>query len=473
MEIDLSRNMIRELDHRIFRHNGKVSKLDLSGNEITALHHDIFRFADLLLYLNVSHNKIQSLEVNLFSSNINVKSLDFSNNLIEHVDSNIFKKNTHLENLNMNNNKLSSLNKDIFSQNMRIESIDMSYNSIAYIHTETFRMNKMLALLNMRKNQLTSVKEELLSNNSKLKIVDFSDNKIVSIDQKAFIRNYEIERVNLSTNGITQLSPDTFDANTKLTEVDLSYNRITVLDCNMFAKTRIKTLNLRGNRLKIEANMSLFTASVLEKLDLGSCGIMSLSTNTFRDMLNLRELLLDSNILKFSGQADPIDNVFSGLNHLVKLDLSVNEISEMSADMLHDLDDLKLLNLSLNPVMCNKCASEDQDIQNWCSTRNVQCVAKCYSATVKYTKCIATAAYSEGKSHGIENKTYENVHTPFPRTRNVDLKDSAVTTTEEGVSFEMLVWTGVVIVFVVLTAAVVVVLIIIFIRRRRPQITFL
>jgi Leucine-rich repeat (LRR) protein len=473
MEIDLSRNMIRELDHRIFRHNRKVSKLDLSGNEIATLHSEIFGSADVLLHLNISHNKIQSLELDLFSSNIHMKTLDLSNNLIEHVDPNIFKKNTHLENLNMNNNKLSSLNKDIFSQNIRIESIDMSYNSIAYIHIETFRMNTMLALLNMRKNQLTSVKEELLSNNSKLKIVDFSENKIVSIDQKAFIRNCKIERVDLSTNGITQLSPDTFDANTKLTYVDLSYNRITVLDRNMFSKTRIKTLSLRGNMLKIEANMPLFTASYLEKLDLGSCGITSLSTNTFRDMLNLTELLLDNNLLKLPGQADPADNVFSGLHRLIKLDVSANEISEMSADVLRDVDDLKLLNLSFNPIMCNKCASEDQDIQNWCSTRNVQCVAKCYSATVSSTKCIGTAADGEGTSRGIEKTTYENVHSPFPRTRNADLKDSAVTATEEGVSFEVLMWAGVSVVVVVLTAAVVVVFTIIFIRRRRPPVTFL
>jgi Leucine-rich repeat (LRR) protein len=407
--------------------------------------------------------------VNLFSSDIYIKTLDLSNNLIEHVDSNIFKNNTLLENLNMSNNQLSSINKDIFSQNTRIRSIDMSYNSIAYIHIETFRMNKMLTLLNMRKNQLTSVKEELLSSNNKLKIVDFSDNKIADIDQKAFLKNYELERVNLSTNGIKQLSPDTFEANTYLTDVDLSYNRITELDRNMFSKTRIKTLSLRGNRLKIETNVSMFTASVLEKLDLGSCGITSLSPNAFRDMLNLRELLLDNNHLKLPSQADPNDSVFSGMLKLVKLDLSVNEISEIGADTLRDVHGLKLLNLSLNPIMCNKCASEDHDVQNWCSTRNVQCVAKCQSAAaVSSTNCISTSSDSERRSHNIVT---ESGHSPFRRSSDPDLGESVVSETEDGVSLEVLLGGAFGVVFIVLIIAVAVVATIIIIRRRRPAVT--
>jgi hypothetical protein len=75
--------------------------------------------------------------------------------------------------------------------------------------------------------------------------------------------------------------------------------------------------------------------------------------------------------------------------------------------------------------------------------------------------------------HGIEVKTYENVHSSFPRTKNADVRDSAVAATEVGVSFEGLLCIGFGVVFVVLIAAAVVVVITIYIRRRRPAVACL
>jgi hypothetical protein len=323
----------------------------------------------------------------------------------------------------------------------------------------------------MRKNQLTYVKEELLSINNKLKIVDFSDNKIAFIDPNAFLKNHELERVNLSTNEIKQLFPDTFEANTKLIDVDLSYNRITELDRNIFSRTTIKTLSLRGNELKIETSVSLFTAPVLEKLDLSFCGITSLSPNTFRDMLNLRVLLLDNNLLKFPGQTDPNNNIFSGLHKLIKLDLSVNEISEIGADVLRDVRGLKLLNLSFNPIMCNKCTSEDHYVQNWCSTLNVQCALKCYPTSVPSTNCISTSSDSERRSHNIGTENNLNGHSTSHRPPIEVFRYSAVPEKEEGVSLEVLLLSAFGVVSIVLITAVAVVAIVIFIRRRRPAVT--
>jgi len=202
-------------------------------------------------------------------------------------------------------------------------------------------------------------------------------------------------------------------------------------------------------------------------------------------MLNLRVLLLDNNHLKLPGQADPNDNVFGGLHNLNKLDLSVNEISQIVSDILSDVRDLKVLNLSFNPIICNKCASEDRDVRNWCSTLNVHCGLTCYSVAGSSTNCITTASDSERTPQStqrtphsiqttpqsIQTETYRNVHSPFSGTSNAVLKDSAVTATEEGVSLEVLLWGGFGVVFVVLITAVAVVTIIIYITRRRPPVT--
>jgi hypothetical protein len=82
----------------------------------------------------------------------------------------------------------------------------------------------------------------------------------------------------------------------------------------VFAKTQIKTLNLRGNKLAMRGNVPLLKAPLLEKLDLGLCGITGLQPKTFQRMLQLKELFLDNNSLSLfteAGQKHPIHQTIS------------------------------------------------------------------------------------------------------------------------------------------------------------------
>jgi Leucine-rich repeat (LRR) protein len=412
VDIDISRNGVSELDSKIFQKNERIARLDLSGNMISGLHHDIFKSVQLLMRLNMSHNKIVSLEANLFSSNMHLQNLDLSNNAIEHVDTDIFKNNTKLEILNMSNNELSSLNSDIFSHNVAITSVDISCNNIHYIHPETFRVNKQLSSLNVRKNRLASLDERIFFHNNKLKIIDFSNNQIVTIPPNIFTTNTKIQSINLSTNRITQIFPGTFDANKIITDVDLSHNMIKVLDNNMFSETKISTLNLRGNRLTMKGDdIPLLRAPLLEKLDLGSCGITILPPKTFQHMLGLKELMLDNNYLQLPHEPDSENNIFSNLHQLSKLDLSSNEITVMNSHLLYDMNNLKLLNLSFNPAVCDDCERDGKDVWIWCSERSVRCVSKCNlgDKSVSQRSCISTTSVSEVTSHSRANTTSLNI----------------------------------------------------------------
>ncbi|PNF37632.1 hypothetical protein B7P43_G11962 [Cryptotermes secundus] len=407
VEIDISRNEIIDLDPKIFQQNRRISKLDMSSNRISRLHPNIFKSAHFMMCLNISHNRIVSLEAYLFSSNIHLQNLDLSNNAIKHVDTNIFKNNSRLEILNMSNNNLSSINDAIFSHNPTIISVDISHNNIRYIHPETFRTNKKLSILKMRENRLFYLDDQIFFHNNKLKVIHFSNNEITAIPSKIFTTNTEIQSINLSTNRITQISPGTFDTNKNIIDVDLSHNKIKVLDSNIFSETQIKTLNLRGNTLTMKGGVPLLRAPVLENLDLGSCGITTLSPETFHDMLHLKELKMDKNCLSLPIEPDTENNIFSKLHELSKLDLSSNKITVMNSTLFHGMNNLKLLNLSFNPVLCDDCKMEDKCIQfrAWCSSRSDHCGETC-SAEVS-----ASQGNSANNTFVSEDLSHSNLNT--------------------------------------------------------------
>jgi Leucine-rich repeat (LRR) protein len=312
----------------------------------------------------------------------------------------------------MSNNNLSSLNDAIFSHNTAIISVDISHNNIHYIHPETFRANKKLSILKMRKNRLFCLDEQIFFHNIKLKVIDFSNNEIAAISSLIFRTNTEIQSINLSTNSITQISPGTFDTNKNIIDVDLSHNKLKVLDNNIFLETQIKTLNLRGNRLTIKGDVPLLRAPFLENLDLGSCGITTLSPKTFQNIRHLKELLLDNNCLNLPIEPDPENNIFSQLHQLSKLDLSSNNITVMNTNLFYAMNNLKLLNLSFNPAVCDDCKREDNCIwfRSWCSSRSDQCGEGCNleELSASQRNCINTTFMSEDMSHIKANTIFLN-----------------------------------------------------------------
>jgi Leucine-rich repeat (LRR) protein len=138
-------------------------------------------------------------------------------------------------------------------------------------------------------------------------------------------------KLNLSTNNIIKISPCTFDTNKNINDVDLSHNKIQEIDNDVFLGTKIRTLNLRGNRLTMR-DVPLLQAPLLEKLDLRSHGITELPPKTFRGMSNLKEFLLDNNCSSLPIEPDPQNSVFTNLHHLSRLDLSGNNITKIKVN---------------------------------------------------------------------------------------------------------------------------------------------
>jgi Leucine-rich repeat (LRR) protein len=163
----------------------------------------------------------------------------------------------------------------------------------------------------MSNNRLNYLHDQILPHNLELQIIDFIINLIPVSPQKTFIGNTELRSINLRANRITQISPGTFHTNKNITDLDLSHNKIQELNDDLFAETQIKTLNLRGNDLTMRGNVPLLKAPLLEKLDLGMCGITALPPKTIQGMLQLKELFLVNNSLSLLTEAGQKKTTYS------------------------------------------------------------------------------------------------------------------------------------------------------------------
>jgi hypothetical protein len=129
----------------------------------------------------------------------------------------------------------------------------------------------------------------------------------------------------------------------------------------------------------MRGNVPLLKAPLLEKLDLGLCGITALPPKTFQGMLHLKEFILDNNSLSLLTEAEQKNNVFTNLHQLSTLDLSRNNITEINSNFLYGMDNLDVLNLSFNPAVCDECIIEDKcnAFRTWCRSISDRCVARC------------------------------------------------------------------------------------------------
>lgn len=127
--------------------------------------------------------------------------------------------------------------------------------------------------------------------------------------------------------------------------LDLSYNKIRHLNGAVFKSLgSLTTLKLRSNPLELTPWDAIVSDS-LQELDLGYCGLRTIPYGTFVSVPRLSRLYLDGNQLRtFTYNTIPV-----GLRYI---NLSRNRISNVPTDVLSAMSNLRMLDLSKNPINC-------------------------------------------------------------------------------------------------------------------------
>jgi Leucine-rich repeat (LRR) protein len=146
--------------------------------------------------------------------------------------------------------------------------------------------------------------------------------------------------------------------------VDLSQNRITDIDAHMFLPCRsITQFRIQHNELNLVNDEPILLAPNLKYLELDFCKISNLPSKAFQNLTNLKKLSLTNNkLVKLDGQRkyeQSVDtltttsNIFSDLKQLAELDLSNNQFRYLDKSLFDNLDNLRGLYISGNPLDCD------------------------------------------------------------------------------------------------------------------------
>lgn len=373
--------------------SGTIEELVICNAKITHLNESSFANLPAVHYIGLSNNQIVDIDVKSFSKLVVLEQLDLSNNLIEDIPNLLFVSNPDLTVLKLSNNSLKTAN-GINTESL--ETLDVSYNQIREITERMFDEMPNLINLKISFNGLEVLHPNSLKELVELNELDLSNNLLVNIPYQIFANNPELTAINLSHNLIKNMPDKGFLFNQKpgvINHFDASYNQIEFLHENSFA-TMVGLTHLYLNNNKIKALPSLVFSQLksLQLLDLSFNEIETFNSNLFELNRNLHHLNFRNNPMisipeeSFTSLVNLIsldlshcqltelkwnipELTLNRLQSLQNLNLSSNQLTQITADFLSMTPNLRNLDLENNPL---KCDLELDGMMQWLKSHNVE-----------------------------------------------------------------------------------------------------
>ncbi|XP_058178234.1 slit homolog 1 protein-like [Anopheles ziemanni] len=256
---------------------------------------------------------------------------------------------SHVELLNLEFLQIERIEHNALANGRYIRSLHLSYNNIASLDHGVFDNLITLEVFAMDGNKLSSIPNELFKNAKNLIALSLASNNLQRIDDNSFLYNIQLEIVNVTNN---QLYHFDLSRIRNLFEADVSHNKLEKLELPSFVEyldashNEIKeVIEKKGNTLKDLAlshnNLSttawLKSFKKLVTLDLSHNEIEDITSDDFKQLQKLTKLKLNNNRL-FTFVIKDADIMTS----LQILDLSHNELIFVESNykqfkILHEL----------------------------------------------------------------------------------------------------------------------------------------
>ena len=368
--LDLSGNILMSpgLPTNLTQDLPNLLELHLSSNHLSHLSTHITEPLVNLQVLKVGDNQLK--EISLSPRMINLANIDLSNNFIRKVSEESFAGQETLTHLSLANNEISEIDGQAFrnlssllvldvSDNKlftlpacvrhltRLQTLDVSNNFISDIGKQDLDPVANLWRLQMHGNLLLNISSQVFSALRLLQILDLSNNRISDVESGAFAQNSALRAVRLDGNQIRALD-GVFHGVPDLIWLNVSDNKIQHFDYSLVPAS-LNWLDASHNEISIINNYNDLTESAISYLDLSFNLLVQIEARTF--LSNLETLLINDNKITTIAPY-----TFYQQTNLVKVDLSVNEISSFSENAIRLSTNIKSLpqfNLGGNPIACD------------------------------------------------------------------------------------------------------------------------
>lgn len=270
-ELDLSSNMISNIQFDAFQSVVRLSNLDLSQNKLIDF---IINPRDLehVKYLNLSYNFLQNLHFESFLYMSNLQNLDLSYNNLDDIPDQTFLSTYNLKHVNMTYNEIKAL-KNLGIKFFHPEGgvLDLSNNGLFKINIpagDGLHLNILL----LNSNNISDASLIDLYYQNELKSLDMSNNSIQALDENSLRLPLVLSVLDLSNNCIEKISPASFHRVSHLKTLRLGHNKINNVEYGAFqGLSSLMYLDLSFN------NINFLDSKVL--MDLKSLAILSLRFN--------------------------------------------------------------------------------------------------------------------------------------------------------------------------------------------------
>ena len=247
--------------------------------------------------------------------------------------------------LDLSGNVISSLDSDVFHVFTKVQKLDLSFNRLSTINATYFNTKSFNSLqnLDLSHNHISNIADQAFKNMPNLQVLNISHNSLSSLDGAIVSGLLDIQLLDLSHNVISMISSDAFLHTDQLEVLDLSSNSISDIPKALFNNINSLTvLNLGNNKLERFHDAAMFSeSSTLLDLDLSYNDLSNISIHVLSGLESLN--IGWNNIHQIN------TTLFKQLANLTTLTMDGNPVSSIITPVFEHLKSLRELSLSNMP----------------------------------------------------------------------------------------------------------------------------
>ncbi|XP_077365621.1 toll-like receptor 22 [Festucalex cinctus] len=330
-----------------------------------------------LTRLQLRRNKLRLLDAGLLGpcSSITLVELDFADNHMRNVADDSFRAFPGLRSLTLSQNSLSAVPAAVRNLTNLLE-LDLSSNNISSLACEDFSKLGKLRVLGLYQNHISSVMPCVFKDLTNLQVLKLQANRITKLNAAFKIYLPNLRQLKLDKNRLTAIEKGAFEGLRSLQNLSMQSNQLQklengsfvgltlltdiLLQSNELQETEITTgvfndlvnlrrLSLLDNRIKYKSSSALASGplsrlSRLETLAMAgqhSRGRSQLPRNFLQGLSSL--LIFDTRNVQL---ASLHQDTFKHTPSLQKLDISANELSDISPRLFEPIQNLRSLYIS-------------------------------------------------------------------------------------------------------------------------------